>query len=280
MRAILLFVLLLQGRAEAAETASSQAEAETISVRSPWQAVFKSKNDFAATNNLFNDALLVSVLRGGLRYRFDQRRSSVGAFQEFEFLSKQGARKNPFGTKDLFLQFTRAKLFLLPLDWYADLYFRFYLPTGERTRFFTKRRSAEYVWLDFIRKSGDFTTNLQLIATHHNQSQPFYVNEKNKKTANDSWEASPVLIGVYALHPRLSVWHSTGLEYVWSYKVKGEGTAQTASWVNETGFSWKVAKGLYALPSLANYAPFDSRTVVRLYRPAEMSYRLVMEWKI
>lgn len=274
-------ILALAPRARAAADSSSVAALSSSSSkpRNPWQGVFKWKNDFAAIRPIFSDPALVSVFRAGARYRLPND-YSVGLFQEIEYLNPKGSRRNPYSAKDAFLYFSKRNLWSNPYAWQIDLHTRLYLPTGERTRNYTKQQAAGYVWFDFIKQWDRITLNPQLIGLYRSQSQNFYLDEKRKKKANNAFEASPTVFVIYTLTPRLSVWHSIGMEYVWSHKISGPGKDLAASWTNETGFSYEVVKNGFLSPSIGNAALFDSRMKAQLYREREMAYHLVLEWKI
>ena len=207
---------------------------------------------------------------------------SVSVRQEFTYkLPKQGLEgdtaKGKGTVNDVFLGYTDSKLATFMGDGQVIGLGRVYLPTGESSRYVTKRKGMLLGELIASKPVSKFDLSYGVVGIYFNQSQNS-IGEGEKLKALEDYELDHFVEASYNVTPKISIAQVIETDHVWNRSVDSlGGVTRDESFVSETYATLQAIQNLTFYLSVLNVIPLrNAERDFAMFRQEELSYRAAM----
>lgn len=248
----------------------------TVKAPKKFGLAYSIRHDATATTvTQDRDADVLGVHRVTPSYSLSDTKK-IRARQEVQYIysmSKKAGREDGRAVmSDTWVGYLDTKFVSLPYDWNLSLEYRQYLPTGEKSRFITKKLGMELLYLIADKSIGKFEISAHLIPYYHNNTQDFYL-DNGKPKANEDYSLEDWVTLGYNITPKIQISHSVGTYNYWKRPIPKSGIKKDTILYNETGIEFKPIKEVSAILSVENDAMIEQNTETRLYHDDDNTYR-------
>lgn len=266
-------IKLAPAPAEASNTASLQTTAQTK--KNPVSFGFLTFHDLGKGSLQDKDPSAYGIWRPSVRYAINERfvLSYTHEFQNFYATEKAPAR---WQVNDGRIQLLDSNIATLPGDVTIDGFIRVYVPTGETTRFLTKRYTGVYGNVNANKSFGKLGLSYSFLAMYYVNSQDYYLNAKNEPKANIDYILEHYIGTTYQISPKLSASAQMGIVDITYRGIPVKGVARATSLYSEAGVSFKPIKNVSIGASIFNDAAFEPNNDFKYFADNETYYRALV----
>jgi len=215
------------------------------------------------------------IWRPSVRYAINDR-LTLSYTQEFQnYYARSGADAR-WQMNDGRLQLLDSNIATLPGDVTIDGFIRVYIPTGESTRFITKRHTALYGNLNANKSFGQLDLSYSFLTYYVVNSQDYFLTPTGAPKANVDYILEHYLSSSYRIAPQLSASAQVGIIDITYRGIPVKGVERATSLYSEAGVTYRPVKNISIGASVFNDAAFQPNNDFKFFADNETYYRALV----
>lgn len=242
--------------------------------KSKFGAGFFTRHDYNAHSIYEKDLAATTLNRFSAKYMATDT-IALSAAQDFTSNYATSKKEATYHTSDPFVQILNSKLAALPNDVTMVGFLRGYIPTGETTRYKTKRNSMFIAYAEFDKSFGKFDVDYNVLGVYVWNTQDYYM-YGGEENANADYGYEHYLDFTYSVSSKFEITGYTGFDDYWTRSTPSQPAQRETGWNLETGARYRFTKQVAVYGSYVYRSALDSQNAVKFADDRNMTYRAML----